>query len=293
MEQVDQPEQNVENQSQPVELDKPSSNWLKFEEVKNAVAHASIDVFDTTAEKVQDVVFELFGHRGSSATVLKHIGKLRKDAAPKIIGEVAPISMPKELQAAFNSSHTALWDIAINVARVTYLHKIEKQNNDLENAKRNEEALIKERDTAAEKADSLSNILQEDRVKSYAQLAAVDQAVRNLNEQMQSDDKRKSEIIEAHKKELDEALSSLEAANQENTHIRARAEQEIKFVKRDADQLVERLENMIERAGQRDSDLRILLKEANNRADAATSRADEYAKKFADLLSNAKPPTQN
>lgn len=299
MKQVDQPEPSLENQFQTAvvqlgaEPDKPSSTWLKFEEVKTAVAHASIDVFDTTAEKVQDVLFELFGRRGSGATVLKHIATLRKDAAPKISAEVAAVAMPKELQAAINSSHAALWDVAMNFARVTYLHKVEKQSNELENAKRNEEALTKERDTAAEKADLLSSIMEEERGKFTAQLAAVDKAVNGLNEQMQEEDKKRNELIQAHKKELDDAMEMLEASNNQNTRIKEQAELQIKTAHYEADVIVKPLKEMIKDAGLRESDLRIQLHEANNRAEAATLRADEYAKKFADLLSNPKPPAQN
>lgn len=300
MEQINQPAPNVENQSQPAEVvqssgsdNRPSSNWLKFEEVKAAVAHANIDLWDTTADKVQDVVFELFGHRGSGATILKHIATLRKDVVPKISDEVTPVPMPKELQTALHSSHVALWDMAMNVARVTYLHKVEKQSNELANAKRNEEALTRERDTAAEKADLLSNIMEEERGKFTAQLAAVDRAVHALNEQMQTEDKKRNELIQAHKKELDDAMKMLEASNNENTRIKEQAELQIKTAHYEADVIVKPLKEMIKDAGLRESDLRIQLHEANIRAEAAMKRADEYAKQFADLLSNTRPPVQN
>jgi len=306
MEQIDQPAPNVENQSLPEVVqpggsdNKPSSSWLKFDEVKAAVEHANIDLWDTTADKVQDVLFELFGRRGSGATVLKHIRTLRESAAPKIIGEVVPIPMPKELQAALHSSHVAMWDMAMNIARVTYLHKVEKQNNDLENAKRSEESLTRELDAAAEKADLLSNIMEEERGKFTAHLAAVDRAVNGLNEQMQADDKKRNELIQAHKKELAEALSLLEAANHENTHIKVQAEQQIEIVKRDAEMLVNPLKEMIERMGQREAkreiELQTQISQANDRAESALRRADEYARQMADLVSKttvAKAPGQN
>lgn len=302
MEPVDQSKPLLENQAQPEagssvqpSADKPSKNWVTFDEVKAAVSHANIDVFATTAEKVQDVLLELFEHKGSAATVLKHLGTLRKSAAPAISGEAAPIPMPKELQTALHASHMAQWDVAVNFARVTYLHKVEKQNVELEQARRNEEALVNERDAEANRADELSNVLDEERQKFGRDLAAIDASVAKLNDQMKAEDQQNSAIIAARKKEQDDAIKMLEASNNENARIKEQAELQIKNAHYEADLVVKPLKEMIKDAGMRESDLRIQLHEANNRAEAAMKRADEYSKQFTDLLSKTtpKPPAQN
>lgn len=255
-------------------------SWVTLDDIRAAVAHAALDVWKATIEEVRTALVETCGKRGGTPTIQKGLVTLQREAAPAIAGVPESISLPKELISSLSSQ----WDLAVTLARTTYLHRLEAKTADLEFAQRLLARSDEQASTQGLAFDALSDQFDAAKAQAGLDLQAAQTAVADAQRLVEKTVGELEELKKAHAITLEETAEQLRLATAKNESLQSDFALKIENAAQRSALEIQTLKGVIDRSAHREAELHDRIKEEQKLALEAHQQANALAQKFAALI---------
>ena len=259
--------------------------WVTLDDIRAAIAHTGLDVWKATIEEVRTNLIATCGKKGGTPTIQKGLLALQKETAPAISATPVSISLPKELISSLSSQ----WDMAVTLARTTYLHQLEAKRAELEFAQRLLEKSEEQANAQGSAFDTLSDQFDVAKAQAVLDLSAAQTAVADAQKQVTEIAGQLEDLKKAHAITLEDAAEQLRLATGKNEALQNDFDLKLENAAQRAALRIQTLEGVISGSAHREADLHERIKQEQKLAMEARQQSNELAQKFAAMMQPSTP----